>query len=277
MVKKLVCTTALLVALAFLFTGLALAQRPAPTATIHEQGLQMPSGGNRTVPPGLVPAFCSPCLFYGGDGDPSNINADGLWDNNSSFFGIAAQVYSPFVVPKKTDKCGGTCKWGVSGLFVALELNPFIAGTGPAVTPSDAVWAIYSAGVVSGGSPLSATKACSGTDTAPTFTDTGRLYFGIYEEFAMNVKVTGCTLAGTKSGATFWEQVTPEFPATGFQLSYESNIPDTPPPNAFGGPEPADQSFFYGPAFGFTSFTNANMLGPFHLFSAGVEGTLVKK
>jgi hypothetical protein len=84
MAKKEVCSTALVVGLALLFTGVALAQRPAPTATIHEQGLAKPTGGNRHVPGGLVPAYCSPCSFYGGDGDPNNANADGLWDNNSA-------------------------------------------------------------------------------------------------------------------------------------------------------------------------------------------------
>jgi hypothetical protein len=277
MVKKLVCSTALLVALAFLFTGLAFAQRPRPTATIHEQGLPRPTGGNHVAPGGLIPTFCNPCLFYGGDGDPNNANADGLWDNNSSDFAIDAQVYSPFIVPAKTGKCGGKCKWGVSGLFAALELNPYILGVGPGVPPTDAVWAVYT-GVVTGGTPSTATTVCSGTDPSPTFTDTGRLYFGFYEEFAMSVAVSGCTLAGKgKAGIEYWEQVTPEFGATGtFQLSYESNVPDSPPPNALG-TEPVDQSFFYGPAFGFTSFSPAQNLGPFHIFSAGVEGTLVKK
>jgi hypothetical protein len=105
-------------------------------------------------------------------------------------------------------------------------------------------------------------------------TDTGRLYFVYFEEFAMNVAVTGCTLTGGKGGTQYWVQVTPEFGATGtLQLSYESNVPDTPPPNAFGPPEPIDQSFFYGPAFGSTSFTPAQQLGPLHVFSAGVEGS----
>jgi len=31
-----------------------------------------------------VPKYSSPCSFYGGDGDPNNANADGLWDNNSA-------------------------------------------------------------------------------------------------------------------------------------------------------------------------------------------------
>lgn len=273
MVKKIVCLTALVIALALVFASLASAQsRPSPTATIHEQGLPRPSGGNAHVPPGLVPAYCNPCLFYGGDGDPNNANADGLWNNNSADFGIAGYVYSPLIVPAKTGKCGGACAWKVSGLLVALEMNPF-----PPVPPTDAVWSILNTSPI-GQDPTTLPHVCSGTDPAPTFTDTGRFYFGAYEEFAMNVAVTGCTLTGKgKGGTEYWEQVTPEFGATGtFQLSYESNVPDSPPPNALG-TEPVDQSCFYSPAFGFPTCTNTTQLGPFDVFSAGVEGVLGKR
>jgi hypothetical protein len=106
MAKKEVCSTALVVGLALLFTGVALAQRPAPTATIHEQGLAKPTGGNRHVPGGLVPAYCSPCSFYGGDGDPNNANADGLWDNNS------AERLLPYQGKTGSDSCsfGARCE-----------------------------------------------------------------------------------------------------------------------------------------------------------------------
>jgi hypothetical protein len=280
MAKKMLCSAALLGAL-LLFAGLALAQDRGsiqPTPTIGEQVLVRPSPGVLKEPFSLMPknsplqpSYCSPCLFYGGDGDPTNPNADGLWDNNSADFGIDAQVYSPFT-PVKVKKQHGKA-WVVSGLFANIEYNPY-----PPAQPMDAVWAVYS-GVVAGGTPATAKTVCSGTDSAPVLTDTGRLYFGLYEEYTTAVAVSGCSVPfpKKKGGGAYWEQVTPEYGATGtFQLAYESNAPDTPPNEAFGPPEPVDMSYFYGPAFGFTSFTNTTQLGPFDIFSAGVEGNVGK-
>jgi hypothetical protein len=271
MTSKTLMSTALVAALITFFSLAASAQnKPTPKATIGQQGLVKGTGGNHVVPPGYVPAYCSPCLFYGGDGDPNNANADGLWDNNSADFGIDAQVYSPFSVAK-VKGCGGKCAWGVTGMFANIEMYP-----NPPIAPTDAAWAIYS-GLVAGGTPASSTTVCSGTDSSPVLTDTGRLYFGFYEEYTVAVSASGCpSIKSTKAGTEYWEQVTPEFGATGtFQLAYESNVPDTPAPNALG-TEPVDQSYFYGPAFGVSSFTNTTSQGPFHTFSAGVEGTLVK-
>jgi hypothetical protein len=276
MVKKTLCSTALLAALVLVFAGLAAAQDRSqiqPTPTIGEQVLIRPSPGVLKEPFSLMPkssplqpSYCNPCLFYGGDGDPTNPNADGLWDNNSADFGIDAAVYSPFTVPKKGDS------WKVTGLFANIEYYPY-----PPLQPTDAVWSIQS-GLVSGGTITSKTIVCSGTDPAPVLTDTGRLYFGLYEEFTTAVAVTGkkgvCGLKGSKAGTIYWEQVTPEYGATGsFQLAYESNAPDSPPGEAFGLPEPPNDSFFLSPDFGFPTLTPAQDLGPFTIFSAGVEGT----
>ena len=283
MVKKMVCSGALLAALMLLFAGLASAQdlsQIKPTATIGEQILVRPMPGVlkspfRLLPKGgpLVPAYCSPCLFYGGDGDPSNPLADGLWDNNSSTFGISGVVYSPFSVPEKTAKCGGICDWAVTGLFANIEYSPFPP------TIDSVNWSVVT-GVAAGGIPATTTVICSGTDPVPVLIDTGRLYFGTYEEFATVVSVSGCpALEGAKKGgsATYWETVTPNTGATGiFQLAYESNIPDSPPPNAVGLPEPLLNSFFFAPSFGDYTFAPAQNLGPYYIFSAGVEGTLVK-
>jgi hypothetical protein len=189
MVKKIVCSTALLAALMLLFVGLASAQDRSqlkPTATIAEQFAVRPTSGILKPPFNLLklsaqtgtaqPSYCSPCLFYAGDGDPSNLStANGLWDNNSMDFGIDGAVYTPFSVPAKVKGCHGKCDWSVSGMFANIQYFP-----SPPVTPTDAVWSIVT-GVVAGGTPPG-TVICSGTDTAPVLTDTGRLWFGFYEE-----------------------------------------------------------------------------------------------
>jgi len=250
--KKVVFLTALLV---LFLAGLAFAQQPSPTATIHQQGLTGTgsSHGQSKTAPGTI--------FYGGDSDPANANSDGLWVNDSSYLGLSGSVYSPFLIPKSS-------KWNLSGLFANIEYYP----TTPAV--DGAKWAIVS--LDKSTIPPIATTVCSGIDAVPILTDTGRNFFGVYEEFTTAVAVAGCQLRGgsNKVGAEYWESVTVE--TSTVQLAYESNVPDSPPPNALGTPEPVDDSYFYGPQFGAPVFVNANTQGPFHVFSAGVTGTASK-
>jgi hypothetical protein len=251
--KKVLFLTVLMV----LVAGLAFAQRPTPTATIHQQGLTG-QGVQANNKPGV-----SGILFYGGDIDTTSPNADGLWTNNNSLLGLSGQVFSPFVIPKTT-------KWSVSSLFTNVLYNPFP----PAI--DSASWDVVSITTNSNTIPPSttATIVCSGTDSSPVLTDTGRNLFGFYEEFTTAVAVAGCDLKGGPKGADYWESVTVN--TSTFQLAYESNVNDTPPPNAIGTPEPANNSYFYGPAFGATTLVNANTQGPFSLFSAGVAGTSSK-
>lgn len=270
--KKGIFMTALLV---LFVTGLSFAQKP--TATLHEQGL---SGKSVKGLAGPVTGACpnNDCIFYGGDGDPTSPNADGLWQNNSSAFGIDGRVYSPFIVSKAT-KCGGKCNWGVDGMFANIEYYPNQSVFGVPIAVDSVNWAIVT-GVAAGGSPSTVTTVCSGNDTGFVLTPTGNIYFGTYEEDATTVHVAGCTL-GTgkgKGGTEYWMLVQPQTStdgAFGFQEAYESNSPSNA--NAIGTAEPANDSWFYGPAFGDSTFVNANTQGPFVTFSTGVCAALVGK
>jgi hypothetical protein len=246
--------------LVLVFGKLVVAENPAPTRTIEEQGLPRPSGTHVQMPAGYIPAFCNPCLFYGGDSDPSNPNANGEWDSNSSYFLIDGSVFSPFVVPRKTGKCSGTCAWEVSGLSANIEFYPY-----PPVM-DDVAWYIV------GPNSFPGTIVCHGKDATPTVTDTGRHFSG-YEEYNVAVQVSGCpSLAGGQNGSEYWESVTPE--TSVYELAYESNVPDTPPPNAYGPPEPRDQSY---ECVGYPN-SDCELVGhPFDIFSASVEGLLSKK
>jgi hypothetical protein len=270
--KRLLCLLALLAIVTVLFAGMASAQRPQPTATIGEMVAVRPSPG--VLKPeyqGLInasplqPAYCSPCLFYAGDSNPSSPNANGLWDNNSSDFGISGVIYTPFVVQKQKKQHGKG--WSVSGIGGNIEMSP----SPPNLLGQD--WSIVT-GVTAGGTPASTTVLCSGTDPSPVATDTGRLFFGVFEEWNVAAHATSCPLLKlTKKGTEFW-QTNPVDTGNGFfQLAYQSNT-DVPPPNGFGPAQPVDQSYFYSPNFGFSTFTNANQLGSFHTFSTDIEGTV---
>lgn len=267
MLKKIYFSTALLAGFMLLFAGLASAQNVTFRASTTHPG-PLSKVGIMQAPAGFVPAYCAPCLFYAGDSNPSSPNADGLWDNNSSDFGINGIIYTPFLVQKQ--KGVKPPNWSVTGIGGNIEYTPFPP------TIQGVNWSIVT-GVAAGGTPSSTTVICSGTDTAPTLTDTGRLFFGVFEEFNTAAAASGCpTLKATKSGTTYWQTNQVNTGGGLFQLAYESNT-DVPPPNSFGPPQPQDDSFFYSPAFGFSTFTNTNQLGPFHTFSTDIEGSLVKK
>jgi hypothetical protein len=261
MVKKVF----VVVALVACFCLLASAQKPSPKMTLGQQGLSRPTGENVMLN-GPVTGACAnaDCIFYGGDGNPSDPNADGLWVNNSAYFGISGSTYSPFVW-SKAKRCGGKCAWEVDGLFANDEYYP----NPPTVDSAD--WAILS-GVATGGTPATATTVCSGTGATATLTATGNVYFGFYVEYATSVPVAGCRIKAKKGPATFWEAITVN--TSVYQLAYESNSPQNA--NAIGTAEPVDDSFFYGPAFGISTFVNATTQGPFHTFSAGVCAVLGK-
>jgi len=266
--KRLLC---LFVVLLFV-AGVASAQKFSPAIIQHQSSTPGHISMHSMAAP-AQPTYCSPCFFYGGDGNPNSGNANGLWDNNSDYFGIQAQDWTPFLVQKTRGIRGRHLN--VSGVGGNLEMYPnnTINGTDPQI--ADMPWSIVT-GVVAGGTPSTVTTVCSGDDAAPTVTDTGRLFFGFYQEYNVAASTGGgCTLTLTHKGKLYW-QVNPVH-TTVFQLAYESNVSDWPSfPNAFGPQEPSDQSYFYGPAFGISTFVNATQEGYFHAFSADIEGTVSK-
>ena len=46
-----------------------------------------------------APASCSPCLFYGGDLNPSDANADGFSDENTLLIAGGSQTYGAITIP----------------------------------------------------------------------------------------------------------------------------------------------------------------------------------
>jgi hypothetical protein len=312
MVKKTICSMALLAALVLLFAGLAAAQAPGftPTPTIREQFLVPPTPGVlkpefgllKLAPQGspLQPSYCNPCLFYGGDFDYNPQN--GLYSGNTA---SSATVYVPFRIPTKPKG-----DWVVSGMFDNIEYypssavfgtngNPCSSGLSNGPCATDAVWSI-STGLVAGYPPPDAggpgTIICSGTTIYPNdgdteLTFTGRIPLGFYGEYTTPVTISGCpTLEENTKGTIYWLTVLPEWsPSLSFELSYLSDAePGLPPcsgiapPEAFGPPEPCDHSFFYSPGFGFPNLAptagSSGVCGGFgcDIFSVGVEGTVVK-
>src|SRR5438067_8677878 len=92
----------------------------APSATARGLGSSDSGSAPKSFAP---PAACSPCLYYSGDFDPNDANANGL-SNEDDAIVSSAHVYTP-VTPDAT--------WQVSGLFI---------NTLSGLTPTGATWEI---------------------------------------------------------------------------------------------------------------------------------------
>ena len=139
-----------------------------------------------------APSYCTPCLFYGGDFDPSSPAADTFANENIYPGGsqTLSQIYSPFTVPAGQ-------KWNVTGLFINTIAYP--TALDPVATP----WEIRSKIPKAGGS--GGTLVASGTANA-TMTATGRSLNGVPE---YTILVTWSTPVVLPAG-TYWENVTPQ-------------------------------------------------------------------
>jgi len=187
-----------------------------------------------------APTYCKPCLFYGGDFDISSPAADTFANENiyPGSFETLSQIYSPFTVP-----AGQT--WNVTGLFINTIAYP--TALDPAATP----WEIRTGIPKAGGS--GGTLVASGTANA-TMTATGRNLNGVPE---YTILVTWSAPVVLQPG-TYWENVTPQCTnlnngqctAQGFTGFLESDMETMYGLNAWGPPEPWQNSFWNSPDFG---------------------------
>jgi len=193
-------------------------------------------------------------LFYGGDFDPNNGNANGLANENDALIGgdpYGAATYQSAVNTGQAGPSDYIPYWIVGGLFTnnLSSLNP-----------SSAYWEIRTGMSEGNGGTLIA----SGTATGDGFshTPTGRSGFG-YTEYSDTVSFASVWL----EPGTYWFAVVPNDPNSGGR-SFNSNT--------FGlnavGTQVIDEQFWNSAYFG-ANFTNANNEGVFHTFSSGVIGS----
>lgn len=199
-------------------------------------GTSVGTGGG-SLPPGT--------LFYAGDFDPNNPNANGLANENDAIVSgnpYGAATYQNFVV--------GGSGWNVTGLFTN-NLSQ--------LTPTQGYWEVRSGMSEGNGGTLIA----SGTGSV-TNTPTGRSGFG-YTEYTNEVDGLNLNLGA----GTYWEAVVPVCTSCNGR-SFNSNT--------FGanqiGTDVQNQQFWNSAFFG-ANYTNANNDGTFPAFSAGVVGTEV--
>ncbi len=250
--------------------GIAAAQNSVPSSRVVQFVPQVSPlvHQHETREANQPPSYCNPCLFYGGDLDPTNPNADTFANENIIPGGSAllSQIYSPFRVPK-----GET--WIVTGLLINSLAYP------TALDPIRTPWEVRKDIPIAGGS---GGKLVAHGTVMGTMKKTGRSINGT-PEYTIIVKFKKpLTL---KSGL-YWENVTPQCTdpnnsqctAQGFTGFLESDMETNGGFNGYGPKEPWDNSFWNAPAFGLT-WQNVYQV---HLqrgmpggdaFSAGVIGT----
>ena len=229
MTKKLFCSVVIAAALSLAAGRPVAAQTVAPDAVSaqRDSGISGTSADLSGVEPAMKKAkpVCKPCLFYSGDFDSSNPDANALLNENIGF--ILAQVYSAFTVPSGP-------AWHVKGVFINTMSS--VAVLDPAMTQ----WSIWAD--VGSGNP--GEMLFSGAANA-TIAATGRTDFGL-TEYTVSVKLKTAIVLNP---GTYWLNVTPQCAnpsdsTCSSALFYESDVEDSSPANHVGPANVLDDSFF---------------------------------
>ncbi len=222
-------------------------------ACLLEAPASQSQSGKAAAP--TVPPYCHPCLWYGGDFDPSNPASSGLTDEST--VEQQATVYVAFYVPSGQ-------VWTVTGVFAN-----FHSSVQYIIPSKDVDWSISKG--MSAGNP-GATIA-SGT-LGVSWTATGRTWMG-YTEYTALGRFNPQTALTLTSGI-YWMSVVPVCGQTGnctFANYLLSDVEDVPAPNHKGF-QPNDDGFFnasgyyYVPAWG----TSGPCGSGCDRFSAGLLG-----
>lgn len=244
MVKHLLCSMALAAGL-IAFLGGSVAAQEAPKPAISGYFLVRPSPGvmSKDFPkpedkPAKPPDYCSPCLFYGGDFNPSDPLENALWNGDSLL--ASGEVLVPFTVPRGQI-------WLVTGLFTNNLSNVSV------IDPKKAKWSI-SKGVTAGSGGYT---IASGSSRAK-YTPTGRSGFGL-TEYTVLVQTPTVIVLGP---GTYWLTVVPlctnsADAACSGAWYYESDTEENPPLHHYGPLEPNDLSYFNSADFGGYTYTPA--------------------
>ncbi len=224
-----------------------------------------------------VPAACNPCVWYSGDLDPSNPNADGLFNSNAEYFGVESQIWVPMVVGSDGDPAHGHVRIN-SVTFNELLLDNLGCGG------CDYAGSTYDLRIKVGPGEAGTVKASGPCPQSPTPVATGTTAFGdteySYTCLAPAQPKTGAYFLIVPVQTLFWINVTPAF--TSGDYAYLSDVEDVPSPNQLGWSDDFYNSFWYSSYFGAnfanTQTTNGGGCGGIgcDMFSVAVGGFYVK-
>jgi len=254
----------------------AIAQsHPAKTAVegFGQNGITHQNGAHSNG----VPSACSPCVWYSGDLDANNPNADGLFNANATYYGILGQVYVPVVVGSDGNPGHGHVR------ITSVTFNEQFNDTSGCGGPCDYTGSTYEMRVKVGPGEAGTIKESGTCPQSPTPVATGNSFAG-RNEYSFTC------LSSTKPNSYFlevavdslyWINVTPAFSSGSY--AYLSDVEDVPSPNQLGWSDDFYNSFFTSAYFGF-NFSPTATTAPgsacggvgCDMFSVAVAGIYVK-
>ncbi|MGA7928542.1 MAG: hypothetical protein WCA20_21425 [Candidatus Sulfotelmatobacter sp.] len=179
-----------------------------------------------------LPALCKPCLFYGGDINPSSPNAAGLPDGNTLLASVSGSTYGAVKIPA-----------GVTATIKGVLFN--VQGLA-AFDPRTASYDIRT-GVSEGDGGTSIASGTAHIEVAQT----GRVFLGAYE-YSVVVRFPRITLVSGE----YWINVTPNCTNTldGSCIVFGQFVSNTTSKtnNLRGSWQPAHEMFLNSPLSGVT-------------------------
>jgi hypothetical protein len=200
------------------------------------------------------PSYCSPCLYYSGDMDPSDPNENAL-SNENDLIVSPSQVFTPFSVPNGH-------VWMITGVLINTDPE-----SGTVHLPKKAGWSIWR-GTSTG---VAGTLLAAGANKA-MFTPTGRTLVGLLSEYTALVTLPQPVALGA---GTYFLNVVPQCTdptSCSGQRFFESNVTDVLPVHHHG-PANIVGGSFWNSAFFSSNYGDPNGQGDFNLFSFGIVGT----
>ncbi len=249
------------------FASLATAQDSRVTPPLTARGNAQAASAQLDAEPAMTRSssnlpFCPPktCLYYAGDFDSANSNANGLFNGNDSGASLWAYVWVGIKPPKAV---------AVTGVTFNELLTAGYSGTNP--TPFAAQINIV-AGQNDGG-----TIVCNTTGNA-TLTPYGESDFGLVQYSYMVKKLaTPCTISKpSKKAPSTYVNIYPQSP-NGY--GYVVNVEDTKPKNHRGWKNDLDDCWFLSEPFQMGiggDYQTCNSQGTFDEFSIALTGKEAK-
>jgi len=211
-----------------------------------------------------APSDCSPCLYYSGDFDASNPNADGLRNGNETWQSVDSQVWVPFT-PTSDGVRSGTPPLLIHKHILVTKITFNMQMNQPPSDLSKTTWAFKT--LVSSGN--FGVNGPHNTCGFVAVTATGRSFNG-YTEYSITCNLK--TAAKLAVGTNYWVNLYPTFTTSSY--GFVSNVEDLSPPNLLGWGDDFDNSFFNSTYFG-ANYVPVTTYGPFDEFSIAIAGTYI--
>ncbi len=245
--KKMICVAAFVVALFSLAVAQDTKFMPPATANLNVLRSANPVQGVHSAG---APPFCkgSSCLYYAGDFDSANQNANGLFNANDSAAGLSGFTWVGVKPTKAATATGSTFNEFFTSGFTGTNPAPFVTQTG--ITTGNAGKVVCST---------------SGNATLKVY---GESDFGLTQySFTVKKLKKACKIQAGKKGATYVNLQ----PQSSDGYGYTTNVEDAKPANHHGWKNDLDDCYFNGAAFDVT-YAACSTQGVFDELSIAITG-----